>query len=119
VSALFVENAGRWESWSADVARSRTRLIFDEPALYRRFLEIMDQWETVLTQVLSDERGTDPSQDAYAQLLAGCAVSACRVALRSWLARPERSLPDHMTDALNQLASGFGVTPASASECPD
>ena len=109
VSAVFIENAHRWESWSADVARSRTRLIFDEPALYRRFLDITDQWEAVLTRVFCDERGSDPSQDAYAQLLAGCAISACRVALRSWLVRPERCLPEHMTDALDQLACGFGV----------
>lgn len=116
VGALLIENAHRWESWSTDVARSRTRLIFEEPALYRRFLEIMDQWEAVLTQVFADERGTDPSRDAYAQLLAGCAVSACRVALRSWLVRPERCLPDHMTDALDQLALGFGVAPMSSEE---
>lgn len=118
VTALFIENARRWESWSTDVARSRTRLIFEEPALYRRFLEIMDQWEAVLTQVFADERGNDPSHDAYAQLLSGCAISACRVALRSWLVQPQRSLPDHMNDALDQLARGFDLAAVSALEGP-
>lgn len=109
VCAVFIENAHHWETWSSEVARSRTRLILEEPALHRRFLEILDEWESVLTVVFAAERGTDPASDTYAQLLAGCAVSACRAALRSWVAVPKRSLPDHMTDALDQIAMGFAV----------
>lgn len=106
VCAIVVGNAANWEAAGPALAERRTRLFHDEPALYRRFLEIAADWETVIARVFATQHATD----AYAQVLATSVVGACRAAFRLWLAHPETSLAQHMADALDLIAGGFGLT---------
>jgi AcrR family transcriptional regulator len=110
VCAIVVENSVRWEQETAGLARRRTRLFHEEPALHRRFLEIVSEWEAVLAQVFAAERGTDAATDGQALLLAMAVVGACRTALRLWLAEPQPPLADRTRTALALLESGFAGT---------
>jgi hypothetical protein len=84
-------------------------MFHEEPALYRRFLEIASEWETVVARALAAERGIDPAADMYSQMLATSLVGACRAAFRVWLAAPELPLAQRMEDALELIESGFGL----------
>jgi AcrR family transcriptional regulator len=112
VCAIVIDNAAHWESAGADLAERRTRLFHEEPLLYRRFLEIASEWETVIARVFAAERGADPATDAYSEVLASSVVGACRAAFKLWLAAPEVTLAEHMAAGLELIRSGFGLSDA-------
>ena len=109
VSAIVVKNAGDWEAGGTGLAQARTRLLHEEPALHRRYLEISAEWESVITRVFAAERGVDPDRDPYPQVLACAIVGACRVAMRRWLVAPEAGLGEHTAAGLDVIRSGFGL----------
>jgi len=114
VCAIIIDNGARWETAGPELAQRRTRLFHEEPALYRRFLELASEWEAVICGVVAAERGADPATDTHAQVLATSVMGACRAALKLWLEKPERSLRDHTADALRLVESGFGLTDRSS-----
>jgi AcrR family transcriptional regulator len=108
VRSTLIENSVRWEDAGPDLAQRRTRLFHEEPALYRRFLEIAAEWEVVIAEVFTVARGlTEP--DAYAQVLAGAITVSCRSALKLWIAHPDVPLVDHTRMTLELIPSGFGL----------
>jgi AcrR family transcriptional regulator len=109
VSAIVVRNAGDWEAAGQSLAQSRTRLMHEEPALYRRYLEISAEWEAVITRVFAAERGTDPERDPYPQILAASLVGALRAAMRRWLVEPDVGLGEHTERGLAVIRSGFDL----------
>jgi AcrR family transcriptional regulator len=109
VSTIVVKNATAWEAAGVGLAQTRTRLLHDEPALYRRYLEISAEWESVITRIFAAERGTDPEHDPYPQVLACSIVGACRAAMRRWLVDPGTGLGEHTAVGLHVIRSGFGL----------
>lgn len=109
VSGIVVRNATEWGAAGVHLAQARTRLLHEEPALHRRYLEIAAEWEAVITRIFAAERGVDPDRDAYPQVLACSVVGACRAAMRRWLIEPGTSLGDHTAAGLDVIRAGFGL----------
>ncbi len=115
VSAIVVKNATDWEAAGVGLAQTRTRLLHEEPALHRRYLEIAAEWETVITRIFAAERGVDPDLDPYPQVLGTAIVGACRTAMRRWLVEPGIGLGDHTAAGLAVIRSGFDLGAPSGS----
>ena len=62
-----------------------TRLIFDTPALRRRFLENHSVLQEELAAVVAEREGIDAAQDLGPALVAGVALTAFQVALEAWV----------------------------------
>jgi AcrR family transcriptional regulator len=103
VCDALIGNSTNWEAAGPHLAQSRTRLFHEDPALYRRFLEISTQWEDVLTRVFAEH------DETVARMLACTTVAACRVAFRLWLEHPRVPLADHMRATLGVIEAGFPV----------
>ena len=61
-----------------------TRLMFDTPALHRRFLEHQSVLQEELTVLLAQREGLDAEQDLGPALVAGVALTAFQVAVEAW-----------------------------------
>jgi AcrR family transcriptional regulator len=61
-----------------------TRLMFDTPALHRRFLEHQSVLQEELTALLAQREGLDAEQDLGPALVAGVALTAFQVAVEAW-----------------------------------
>jgi hypothetical protein len=62
-----------------------TRLIFDTPALRRRFLENHSVLQEELAAVVAEREGLDAAEDLGPALVAGVALTAFQVALEAWV----------------------------------
>ena len=62
-----------------------TRLIFDTPALRRRFLENHSVLQEELAAVVAQREGLDAEEDLGPALVAGVALTAFQVALEAWV----------------------------------
>jgi AcrR family transcriptional regulator len=60
------------------------RLVFDTPALHRRYLEHQSVLQDELAAELARREGLDARQDLGPALVAGVAMTAFRVAVESW-----------------------------------
>jgi AcrR family transcriptional regulator len=109
VCALLIEDAENWGDDGHWLSISRTRLIFSEPVLRRRFLEIAADWQDVIGRVFAKERGTDYDTDTYAQLLAAATIGACLTAMRVWVTAGGRMV-DHFQEGLDLIEDGFHLT---------
>jgi AcrR family transcriptional regulator len=61
-----------------------TRLMFDTPALHRRFLEHQSVLQEELAAVLAQREGLDTEEDLGPALVAGVALTAFQVAVEAW-----------------------------------
>jgi AcrR family transcriptional regulator len=61
-----------------------TRLVFDTPALNRRFLEHQSVLQEELAAELARREGLDASEDLGPALVAGVALTAFKVAIEAW-----------------------------------
>ena len=61
-----------------------TRLMFDTPALHRRFLEHQSVLQEELAAVLAQREGLDAEEDLGPALVAGVALTAFQVAVEAW-----------------------------------
>lgn len=102
VRAVLLENAAYWEDSDPEFARARTRLLFNEPALHRRYLVYCDDIERILTQVLAKHRGTRPEQDVWCEVVAAAAVGAWRAGFAKWLSGGGR-LENHVAAGLDVI----------------
>jgi AcrR family transcriptional regulator len=107
VSAILVKNSETWAGDQLHLALSRTRLLHNEPALYRRYLEISVEWEAVIVEVFAVERERNAVDDTYSQVLGTSVVGACRAAMRQWVADPSISLGERTSAGLELVRSGF------------
>jgi AcrR family transcriptional regulator len=100
VRALLLSNAAYWEHDDPEFARARTRLMHDEPVLYRRYLGYCDEIERMLTRALAAHRGTTPAEDVWCEVVAAATVGAWRAGITAWLDSGGR-LEDHIAAGLD------------------
>ena len=105
VTGILLDNCATWESAGRSLAQTRTRLIHEEPALHRRYLEIAAEWETVIARIFANERG-ERRVGVESQVIASGIVGAARVALRRWVEQPRTSLSKHLEAGLAVVRLG-------------
>jgi AcrR family transcriptional regulator len=90
----------------------RMDLWLHEPALLDRYMQYVAQAEEVALHCLCRHRGTHPSEDDLANLMALASVGAYRVAVTTHGSQADRTFVEHLSDALCVLAAG--LAPQSA-----
>jgi AcrR family transcriptional regulator len=77
-----------------------------EPALRNRYNAVIDTIERELTAWAADRLGV-PATDLRPRLIAATVLAARRVAMDTWLESPGDDLADHVTRAIDLLATGL------------
>jgi AcrR family transcriptional regulator len=116
---LFAADAQRAEHDVPDLARL-LRLHEQTPALVARQLGRFTRFEDRLAEAVAPHFGADPTARTRAELIAGAAMTAGRIALRHW-SNDERHRPAafHIESAFALLASTFaGGADTAASHSP-
>lgn len=80
----------------------QARLAATSPAVSGHFRAVVQaNWERELIAAVAQRLGVDPMQDPRPEILAGAAMSACRVATRQWTVNDGRSdYMEHLDQAL-------------------
>lgn len=83
----------------------QARLAASSAAVSGHFRAVVQaSWERELIAAVADRLGVDPMRDPRPEILAGAAMSACRVATRQWTANDGRSeYIDHLDQALQAI----------------
>jgi AcrR family transcriptional regulator len=91
-----------------DEARLRRLLVLvaAEPALRGRYNGLLDTIEGELTEWAADRLGVPPA-DLRPRLVAASVLAARRVATDTWLESPGDDLADHVSRAIDLLATGL------------
>lgn len=89
------------------IPRACVALWFSHPALRSRYLDINQQWESVLAEFFAVERGVDPSTDLDSQVRAGVAVAAVKSVLMAYAA-PDTDIPTAVAEAFALVEDGLG-----------
>lgn len=105
VTGILLENCATWEAAGKPLAQTRTRLIHEEPALHRRYLEVSAEWESVIARIFAKER-KEKRVGVESQVIASSIVGAARVAMRRWIDQPRTSLGDHLAAGLAVVRLG-------------
>lgn len=89
----------------------RARIVESTPSLKVRQAERQTAWEQALAPLVSERLGDPPGAPSLrAQVIAGCAVAAVRVAFAAWRVDEGRvALTALVEDALNLLSDNFGL----------
>jgi hypothetical protein len=76
------------------------------PALRNRYNALIDTIERELTSWAAGRLGV-PASDLRPRLVAAAVLAARRVAMETWLESPGDDLAEHVTRAIDLLASGL------------
>ncbi|MDT7627976.1 MAG: hypothetical protein QOF99_8877 [Pseudonocardiales bacterium] len=100
-------------SGESAVSRAAINLWFSHPAPLSRYLELSHQWEQVLAEFFTVERGMSTEVDLASQLHASVLVGTVRAAMRAY-SRPDTDLHAAIREAFDLLESGIQLRPGSA-----
>jgi AcrR family transcriptional regulator len=109
VREVLLSSAEYWAEGNSEFATTRTRLFHQEPALFKRYLDICNQYEAVIARIFADERGADPEQEMHSGVIAAAIVGAWRVAYRVWVLRGG-DLRKHLEAGLQVIEDGIHPT---------
>ncbi|QDP98236.1 TetR family transcriptional regulator [Microlunatus elymi] len=86
------------------------RRMLQHPSLMPRVHARFAALEQSLIEAIAFRTGTDPTADAYPQMVAGMTVTAMKVAMRRWTsAADDRPLEDYIDESIAALRSALSV----------
>jgi AcrR family transcriptional regulator len=106
VREVILDSVAYWADDNSGFAVTRTALFLKETLLYKRYLEISAEYESIMAGIFAEERGVDANEDFYSRVLAGAIVGAFRTSFHVW-SRNGGSLPEHLSRGLNLIEAGL------------
>jgi AcrR family transcriptional regulator len=107
--AVSIGLCGFVDDLEPDVKAACIRIWFSESQPRRRYLEIVLEWETVLSRYFARRLGVDPAQSLECQLLASSVSSALRAALGTAMATDGR-VDELIDNAFDLVETGLSAT---------
>jgi AcrR family transcriptional regulator len=107
--AVSVGLSGFLDDLEPDLQAACVRLWFSEPQPRRRYLEIVLEWETVLSRFFGPRLGVDPETSLECQLLASSVSSALRASLGTAMTTGE-PVEELIRRSFDIVESGLSVT---------
>ncbi|MCU1351422.1 MAG: TetR family transcriptional regulator [Acidimicrobiales bacterium] len=114
VRGALLELSQTYEGLATESLR-KARIVDATPSLRVRQAERQSAWDQILGPLVAARIGDEGEPSLRAQIIAGCALSAMRVAFARWrVDGGQARFTDLLAEALDLLGSSFGEDPSTA-----